>query len=107
VASYDPIENLEAIVEERDEEASATARPALLESTLAGLLDGRHGATSVRVRTRRGRPIVESNVDIAPRLLTATTTLASGAQVTHSLTAQPGLLSAMSEVRVRYERAGR
>jgi hypothetical protein len=107
VASYDPIENLEAIVEERDEEASATARPALLESTLAGLLDGRHGATSVRVRTRRGRPIAESNVEVAPRLLTATTTLASGVQVTHSLTAQPGLLSAMSEIRVRYERAGR
>lgn len=107
VASYEPVENLEAIVEGRDEEASATARPALLESTIAGLLDGRHGATSARVRTRRGRPIAVSDVEVAPRLLRATTTLASGAQVTHSLTAQPGLLSAMSEIRVRYERAGR
>jgi len=103
VASYDPIENLESLVEEHYEESSPQARQALLESTIAGLLDGRHGAAGTRIRTRHGRPIVES-FEVRPSQLTASTMLASGVRVTHGLTAQPGLLSAVSEIQVRYER---
>jgi hypothetical protein len=107
VVSYDPIDNLEALVEERDAESTAQAGRALLETTIDGLLDGRHASTGARVRTRRGRPIVESNIEVPPARLTASTTLAGGARVTHALIEQPGLLSAMSEIHVRYEPVAR
>ena len=104
VASYDPIENLESLVEEHLEESSPQARQALLESTIAGLLDGRHAGVGMRVRTRHGRPIVGSP-EARPSQPTASTVLAGGVRVTHGLTAQPGLLSAVSEIRIQYERA--
>ncbi len=59
IASYDPIENLESLIDERDEEAT-TARGAFLDATIAGLLDGRHAGATGRVRTRSGRPIADN-----------------------------------------------
>jgi hypothetical protein len=105
IASYDPVENLESLVEERPEEASPQARRVLLESTLTGLVDGRHSAVTMGVRTRVGRPIVKGTETTAPTISSASTTLASGAVVTHRLTAEQGLLSAVAEIRVRYQPA--
>ena len=102
VASYDPLENLDAMVEERDEESTVQGRQALLESTIAGLLDGRHNqAPSAMIRTRRGRAIVQ-NLAIAPGPRTAQTALTGGLLVTHPLVTQRGLLSAVVEIRTRY-----
>ena len=101
VASYDPIENLESLVEERDEEPGQRARLTLLDTTIAGLLDGRHGAVGLGVRTRRGRLIVR-NLESGPGLRTASATLTSGVRVTHELAPQQGLVSALAEIRVKY-----
>ena len=103
LASYDPIENLESMIEERDEESSSQARLTLLSTTIAGLLDGRHGQAGPGVRTRRGRPIVQS-VEVPKGPPTASVLLTSGLLVTHELVMQPGLVSAVREIRVDYER---
>jgi len=102
LASYDPIENLESMIEERDEESSTRARLMLLDATIAGLLDGRHAQAGPGVRTRRGRPIVQS-VEVPQGPRTASALLTSGLLVTHELTMQPGLVSAVREIRVAYE----
>lgn len=97
VASYDPVENLESLADERED--SADARQSLLDSTIAGLLDGRHGSAGSRVYTRRGR-LIRRSLAALPPLLTASATLGSGATIAHTLTREQGLLSAMAEIRV-------
>jgi len=94
--SYDSIENLESLTDEREE--SSAERQALLDSTIDGLLDGSHGLTPLRVRTRAGRRVLGS-LDVRPTTLTASVTL-GGARVTHPLVSERGLLSAMIEMRV-------
>ncbi len=96
-ASYDPIENLESLLGDRED--SAAERQALLDSTIEGLLDGKHGSAPMRVRTRAGRPVLRS-LEGRPRLLTASATLDTGTSVTHTLNEERGLLSAMAEIRV-------
>jgi Domain of unknown function (DUF4384) len=96
-ASYDSIENLESLMDEREE--SPAERRALLDSTVEGLLDGKHGAEPLRIRTRSGRPVLRS-LQAPPMLLTAPVTLAGGTRVTHTLTEERGLLSAMVEISV-------
>jgi hypothetical protein len=103
LASYDPIENLEAMVEERDEESTIQGRQFLLDSTIAGLLDGRHNLAASAIRTRRGRAIVQ-NLVATPGPRTAQAALTGGLLVTHPLVTQPGLLSAVAEIKLRYER---
>ena len=101
VASYDPIENLESMVEEREDSSTPTARLTMLDATIAGLLDGRHVSAGLGVRTRRGRLIVR-NLAVDPPVRTASATMASGLHVTHELTPQPGLVSALAEIPVRF-----
>ncbi len=102
VASYDPIENLEELVEDSDQATSIQVRRELLTTTIAGLIDGRHGPSDFRVRARSGRSILRSLAPAAgPE--TSSTTLSSGTLVTHVMTAQPGLLSALVEIRVQFE----
>jgi hypothetical protein len=103
MASYDPIENVEAIVEERDEETTPRGRRSLVESTIAGLVDGRHNQAQSHIRTRHGNAIVQ-NLELPPGPNTAQTTLASGLRVVHPLTVQPGLMSVVAEIGVLYER---
>jgi hypothetical protein len=103
MASYDPIENVEAIVEERDEETTPLGRQSLVESTVAGLLDGRHNQARSNIRTRHGNAIVQ-NLELAPGPTTAQATLTGGLSVIHPLTVQPGLMSAVAEIGVLYER---
>ena len=103
MASYDPIENVESIVEERDEESTPRARLSLVESTIAGLLDGRHVQARSTIRTRRGNAVVQ-NLEVPPSPRTAQTALTGGLLVIHPLAIQPGLMSAVVEIGVRYER---
>jgi hypothetical protein len=103
LASYDPIENVESMVEERDEESSTQGRRSLLESTVAGLLDGRHNQARSAIRTRRGRAIVQ-NLAVTPGPTTAQTSLTGGLRVIHPLVIQPGLLSVAAEIHLRYAR---
>jgi hypothetical protein len=100
VASYDPMENLEALVEEHAEESTPQARQALLESTIAGLLDGRHAVAGPVVRTRSGRPIVHM-AEAGPAVSSASATLSSGIRVTHDLVPQRGQHSTAVEMRLR------
>jgi hypothetical protein len=99
VASYDPIENLEELVEEPAQGLSIKAARELLTTTIAGLIDGHHGPSDFRVRARTGRAILRSLTPPAgPR--TSFATLSSGTLVTHDLATEAGLLSAMVEIRV-------
>jgi hypothetical protein len=99
IASYDPIENIESLVDERDEEATA-GRGAFLDSTISGLLDGKHGGVAGRVRTRSGRPIAD-NIARGAGAPSASLTLSGGRRVTHPLVPQEGLVSALVELRFR------
>jgi hypothetical protein len=103
MASYDPIENVEALVEERDEESTPQGRQSLVEGTIAGLVDGRHVQARSTVRTRRGNAVVQ-NLDVAPGPATAQTALTGGLLVIHPLAVQPGLMSAVAEINILYER---
>jgi len=98
LASYDPIENIEELVDEPEGSSILESRRMLLETTVAGLLDGRHGF-AMRVRTRTGRPIV-SSLPVGPSPGSASATLASGATESRPLATQPGLLTASVELRV-------
>jgi hypothetical protein len=104
LAGYEPLENLEELVEESDANVDPAVRRELLGSTLSGLLDGRHAAVRPPVRTRNGQAIVESLQPVAaPPECSAT--LASGSVVTRRFTSQRGLVSAVVEIRVRTGRA--
>ncbi len=98
VASYDPIENLESLVDER-EDFTPAARKALFESTLEGLIDGKHEPDGLRARTRAGRLILRS-IEVHPTLTTASTTLVGGAIATHPLVEERGRLTALVEIKL-------
>ena len=101
IAGYDPLQNLEELVEEPEATTTAQARRALLESTVAGLLDGRHGAAERRVWTGKLHPI-DQDLPLPPGPSTARVTLTDGALVTRPFVVQPGLVSAAVEIRLRY-----
>jgi len=101
LASYDPLENLEELVREPGGSMNAQARHSLLESTIWGLLDGRHAAAGRTTRARSGRPIVQ-DLEIRRGPSTCSATLADGVVVSRDLATERGLLSAAVEIRVRY-----
>jgi hypothetical protein len=100
LAGYEPLENVEELVEEPDTYRNPTSRRELLGSTLAGLLDGRHAAVRPPVRTRNGQAILES-LPASPGPGECSSTLLSGSVVTRRFAAQRGLVSALVEIRVR------
>lgn len=100
VAGYDALQNLEELVEEPESATTSGARRALLESTVAGLLDGRHGAAERTVRTGKLHPI-DQNLPVPGGPATAFSTLSSGLVVEHPLAPQRGLVSASVEIRLR------
>jgi hypothetical protein len=104
LAGYEPLENLEELVEESDANVDPAVRRDLLNSTLTGLLDGRHAAVRPPVRTRNGQAILE-NLAAGPGPLECSATLASGAVVARRFTGQRGLVSALVEIRLRAGRA--
>lgn len=104
LAGYEPLENVEELVEESDADMDPAVRLELLGSTLAGLLDGRHAAVRPPVRTRNGQVILES-LPSGAGPLECSATLASGSSLTRRFAAQRGLVSAVVEIRVRAGRA--
>jgi hypothetical protein len=98
VAGYDPLENLEELVEEAETGSDAGARLDLLDSTLAGLLDGRHGGRASAARTRSGQSI-DRRLGVPPAPGAATVTLPGGALARRPLVLQAGLVSAAVELR--------
>jgi hypothetical protein len=103
LASYDPLENLEELVREPPESMNAQARHSLLESTVWGLIDGRHAPAGRTTRARSGRPIVQ-DLAVRPGPSTCSATLADGVVVSRQPATERGLLSAVVEIRVRYAR---
>jgi len=104
LAGYEPLENVEELVEEPDAYRNPTSRRELLGSTLAGLLDGRHASVQPPVRTRGGQAILES-IPPGPGPLECSATLASSSVVRRRFTGQRGLVSALVEIRVGAGRA--
>ncbi len=102
LAGYDPLENVEELLEEAEAGATAASRLDLLDSTVAGLVDGRHTPIEPHVRARNGQEI-DRGLAIRPGPATSSATLTSGAVVHHPMTAEAGLLSASVEIRLRYE----
>jgi hypothetical protein len=97
VAGYDPLHNLEELIDEPA--APPAARRQLLEATVGGLLDGKHGATERRVWTGKLHP-VDRELKWASGPATAAVTLADGRAVRRSLAVQPGLVSTSVEIRL-------
>jgi hypothetical protein len=99
-AGHDPLENLEELLEEPESGVAPAARLELLTSTLAGLLDGRHGAAQRPIRSRGGREIVDGLQPAPPPAgWPAALTGESGAP--RPPTTQIGLLSAVVEIRIK------
>jgi hypothetical protein len=99
ISGYDPVHNLEELVEQPDATSSPAVRRQLLDATIGGLLDGRHGATERRVWTGKLHPI---NPELRPRQAATTTSikLANGRVLTSTLAAQPGLVSTSVEIKL-------
>lgn len=100
MAGYDPLENLEEIAEEADTADSAGERADLLASTLAGLIDGRSGAFARQPRTRGGNRI-DARLPVFAAPLSGSVTLDNGPTVERRLSVERGLISAVTEIRLR------
>lgn len=103
-ASYDPLQNLEELVEEQETPTSIGARRQLVDQTIAGLLDGRHYQLGRRLWIRTMQ-FVDQELEPAAGPRTFSTELGSGEVATHASTVQHGLVSALGEVAVAF--AGR
>jgi hypothetical protein len=99
VAGYDALENFEELAEDQDNAARASERRELLDDTVSGLVDGRHGATPRSPRTRSGHPV---DTQLAPARPAAELrrTLADGTVIDRPMNAQRGIISAAVEVRL-------
>jgi len=99
-AGHEPLENLEELLEEPESGVNPAARLELLTSTLAGLLDGRHGTAPRPIRTRGGREILDS-LSPAPPPGRWPATPGGGSAVGSRPETQIGLLSAVVEIRLK------
>jgi hypothetical protein len=101
VAGYDPYQNLEELLERPEMELTPADRRDLLNSTLSALVDGRH-APSDRARTRTSQTI-DRALPPAPGPAAAHVTLADGGLAERPLTRETGLVSALAELRFRFD----
>jgi hypothetical protein len=99
-AGHEPLENLEELLEEPESGAKPASRLELLTSTLAGLLDGRHGTAPRPIRTRGGREVLDS-LSPAPPPERWPETPGGGSAVGSRPESQIGLLSAVVEIRLK------
>ena len=102
VAGYDPLENLEELAEDDTGELSAAARRDLLDSTIRGLADGRHGPVPSKTWTRNRDPIVRSlAIPEGPGM--GLLRLDDGTVVQRRMIRHAGVLSAAVELRLRFQ----
>jgi hypothetical protein len=99
--SYDPLQNLEELVEEPETPTSVAARRELVDQTIAGLLDGRHYQYGRRVSIRTTQFIDQALLPV-PGPATFSAPRPDGPTLTHPALAQPGLVSALAEIKVRF-----
>ncbi len=102
-ASYDPLQNLEELIEEPETPETIGARRALVEQTIAGLLDGRHYPAGPKVWIRSTASIDQS-LKPAPGPDSFSAALGTGKTVTHPATVVPGLVNALAEIKVGFIR---
>jgi len=102
LAGYDPLENMEELLEDADSESSVALRRDLVESTVQGLIDGRHGAPQLKIWNRDHRQILRT-MPIPEGPATSSLTLFDGTAVQHRMIRQAGMLSAAVELRLRFE----
>ena len=103
VAGYDPLQNLEELLEEPATPGTDAARRALLEATMAGLLDGRHGDPARRVWNGKLHPI-DRNLPFPSVDRRASVPPGSGVRSSLELVPQPGLVSASVELKFEYQK---
>jgi hypothetical protein len=102
-ASYDPLQNLEELIEEPETQNTIGARRALVEQTIAGLLDGRHYPAGSRVWIRSTASIDQS-LKPAPGPASFSVTLGAGRTATHPAAVVPGLVNALAEIKLAFVR---
>jgi hypothetical protein len=102
-ASYDPLQNIEELVEEPETGNDLVNRRSLVEQTVNGLLDGKHYPVGSRIWIRSTAPIDQS-LKPAPGPESFSTVLGNGKTVTHPATVQPGLVNALAEIKLTYVR---
>ncbi len=100
-AGYDPLQNLEELVEEPETPQNAAARGGLVEQTVAGLIDGRHYQFGRRpwIRTMQ---FVDQGLKPPPGPATFSASFPGATAATYPAAVQPGLVSALAEVKVRF-----
>lgn len=99
--SHDLLQNLEELVEEPETPVNVGSRRELVEQTVAGLLDGRHFQYGRRVSIRT-TAFIDQSLAPPPGPASFTAPRASGPALTHPALAQPGLVSALVEIRLRF-----
>ncbi len=105
-ASYDPLQNLEELVEEPETPTNLAARRELVDQTVAGLLDGRHYQFGRRLWIRTTQYIDQNLAPGAgPTVFTAPRP--TGPALTRPALSQPGLVSALAEIKMRFAPAPR
>ncbi len=99
--SHDPLQNLEELVEEPETSANLGTRRELVDQTVAGLLDGRHYQYGRRVSIRT-TAFIDQALQPPPGPPTFSAPRPSGGVLTHPALVQPGLVSALAEIRVKF-----
>lgn len=102
-ASYDPLQNLEELIEEPETGTDVVSRRALVEQTVNGLLDGKHYPAGPRVWIRSLAP-VDSNLKPAPGPESFSAKSSGGQALTHPAIVQPGLVNALAEIKLTFAR---
>jgi hypothetical protein len=105
-AGYDLLQNLEELVEEAETPQNVAARAGLVEQTVNGLIDGRHYQLGRRP-TVRGMQFVDQGLKPGSGPATFSASFPGGTSATQQAVAQPGLVSALVEIKVRFMGAGR
>jgi hypothetical protein len=102
-AGYDPLQNIEELVEEPELGNDVGARRSLVDQTVSGLLDGRHYPAGPRLWIRN-TALIDQSLKPAPGPGSFSTALGSGKTVTHPAATQPGLANALAEIKVTFAR---
>lgn len=102
--SHDPLQNLEELVEEPETPVNVGSRRELVDQTVAGLLDGRHFQYGRRLSIRTTQ-FIDQGLKPPAGPPTFSAAWPSGPALTHPAIAQPGLVSALAEIRLRFSPA--
>jgi hypothetical protein len=103
-AGYDLLQNLEELVEEPETPQNVAARAGLVEQTVSGLIDGRHYQLGRRP-TVRSMQLVDQGLNPGSGPATFSALFPGGTSATQPAVAQPGLVSALVEIKVRFTAA--